>query len=122
MVLPKNDFAAYAEGFGVDETHISIDSHGQMKGARPWSDETYFGPRIGSLGPDWSRDIPLPPNHHFVIEYFFYMPSPGEEGRESVPAVVGSRGGAGHRGRNRVPVAATEGAAPHRIEVEVAGT
>ena len=51
-----------------------------MKGARPWSDENYFAPRIGSLGPDWSKDIPLPPNHHFVIEYFFYMPSPAGAG------------------------------------------
>lgn len=80
MVLPKNDFAAYAEGFEPGKTHISIDSHGQMKGARPWSDENYFGPRIGSLGPEWSKEIPLPKNHHFVIEYFFYMPSPAGEG------------------------------------------
>ena len=38
-----------------------------------------YCPRIGSLGPDWSKDIPLPPNHHFVLEYFFYMPSPSSE-------------------------------------------
>jgi len=82
MVLPKNDFAAYAEGFDPSRTHISIDSHAQMKGARPWSDENYFGPRIGSLGPDWSRDIPLPDDHHFVIEYFFYMPSPAADGQD----------------------------------------
>jgi hypothetical protein len=81
MVLPKNDFSAYAEGFDPSNTHISIDAHGQMKGARPSSDENYFGPRIGSLGPDWSKDIPLPPNYHFVIEYFFYMPSPANEGK-----------------------------------------
>jgi hypothetical protein len=82
MVLPKNDFSAYAEDFDPAKTHISIDAHGQMKGARPWSDENYFGPRIGSLGPDWSKDIPLPDNHHFVIEYFFYMPSPAGEGED----------------------------------------
>ena len=80
MVLPKNDFSAYSEGFDREKTHISIDAHGQIKGARPWSDENYFGPRIGSLGPDWSKDIPLPDNHHFVIEYFFYMPSPAADG------------------------------------------
>jgi hypothetical protein len=80
MVLPKNVFPAYAEGYGSEMTHLSIDAHGMMKGARGWSDENYFGPRIGSLGPDWSKDIPLPPSHHFVIEYFFYMPSPGPEG------------------------------------------
>jgi hypothetical protein len=80
MVLPKNVFSVYAEGFDPDVTHLSIDAHGMMKGARGWSDENYFGPRIGSLGPDWSKDIPLPPNHHFVIEYFFYMPSPAADG------------------------------------------
>jgi len=82
MVLPKNDFAVYADRFEPGKTHISIDAHGQMKGARDWSDENYFGPRIGSLGPDWSKDIPLPPNHHFVIEYFFYMPSPAGDGED----------------------------------------
>ena len=80
MVLPKNVFSVYAEGYPPDVTHISIDAHGMMKGARGWSDENYFAPRIGSLGPDWSKDIPLPPNHHFVIEYFFYMPSPAGAG------------------------------------------
>ncbi len=82
MVTPKNDFPAYATGFDAAKTHISIDSHGQMKGARPESVETYFGPRIGSLGPDWSKEIPLAPYHHFVIEYFFYMPSPAPEGQD----------------------------------------
>jgi len=80
MVLPKNVFSVYAEGYDSDDTHLSIDAHAMMKGARPWSDENYFAPRIGSLGPDWSKDIPLPPNHHFVIEYFFYMPSPAADG------------------------------------------
>jgi hypothetical protein len=82
MVLPKNDFPAYAKGSDPSATHLTMDSHGQMKGARAWADETYFGPRIGSLGPDWSKDIPLAPNHHFVIEYFFYMPSAGEKGKD----------------------------------------
>jgi len=82
MVSAKNDFPAYAAGFDATKTHISIDSHGQTKGARPRSVETYFGPRIGSLGPDWSKNIPLAPHHHFVIEYFFYMPSPAPEGED----------------------------------------
>ncbi|MYB18452.1 MAG: hypothetical protein F4Y16_05630 [Holophagales bacterium] len=82
MVSAKNDFPAYAAGFDTTKTHISMDSHGQTKGARPQSVETYFGPRIGSLGPDWSKDIPLAPYHHFVIEYFFYLPSPGPEGQD----------------------------------------
>ncbi len=82
MVSAKNDYPAYVAGFDTTKTHISMDSHGQTKGARPQSVETYFGPRIGSLGPDWSKDIPLAPYHHFVIEYFFYLPSPGPEGQD----------------------------------------
>jgi hypothetical protein len=82
MAIPKNDFGAYSAGVDPDATIISVDAHGHMKGARPWSIETYFGPRIGSYGPDWALDIPLQPNHHFVIEYFFYMPSPGPEGKD----------------------------------------
>ena len=41
--------------------------------------ENYFGPRIGSNGPEWMWDIPLPANHHFVLEYFIYMPWPSAE-------------------------------------------
>ena len=82
MVSAKNDYPAYVAGFDTTKTHISMDSHGQTKGARPQSVETYFGPRIGSLGPDWSKDIPLAPYHHFVIEYFFYLPSPAAEGQD----------------------------------------
>jgi hypothetical protein len=52
------------------------------KGARKRQFENYFGPRIGSQGPEWTWDIPLPPNHHFVLEYFFYMPSPASEGKD----------------------------------------
>jgi hypothetical protein len=76
MVIPKNDFAAYSTGFDPEKIHLSVDCHGMMKGARARPEENYFGPRVGSLGPDWQKDIPLPPNHHFVLEYFFYMPSP----------------------------------------------
>ena len=49
------------------------------KGARERKFENYFGPRIGSNGPEWMWDIPLPPNHHFVLEYFIYMPWPSSE-------------------------------------------
>jgi len=76
MVIPKNDFAFFSAGFDPEKTHLAIDCHGMMKGARARPEENYFGPRVGSLGPDWQKDIPLPPNHHFVLEYFFYMPSP----------------------------------------------
>jgi len=82
MAIPKNDFPVYSEGFDPERTHLSVDAHGHMKGARPRSIETYFGPRIGSYGPDWALDMPLQPNHHFVIEYFFYMPSPAGEGED----------------------------------------
>jgi len=71
MAIPKNDFPAYAAGFDPEKTQPSIDSHGMMKGARDGREfENYLAPRIGSLGPDWSKDIPLAPNHHFVLEYF----------------------------------------------------
>ena len=50
--------------------------HGKGKGARERKHDIYFGPRMGSYGPNWTHDIPLSPNHHFVLEYFFYMPSP----------------------------------------------
>ena len=82
MIQPKNDFSAYSKGFDPEKTHLSVDAHGMMKGARERDDENYLGPRIGSLGPDWTKDIPLPPNHHFVLEYFFYMPSSSSEGED----------------------------------------
>ena len=53
-----------------------------MKGAHKRPEENYFGPRVGSLEPDWQKVIPLPPNHHFVLEYFFYMPSPTSDKEE----------------------------------------
>ena len=82
MITPKNDFPAYASGFDPEKTHLSIDAHGQTKGARPRSVETYLAPRIGSYGPDWSKDTPIAENHHFVLEYFFYMPSAAEPGKD----------------------------------------
>ncbi len=79
MVTPKNNFPVYSAGFDPDKTHLSIDCHGMMKGARERPEENYLGPRVSSYGPEWTWDIPLPPNHHFVLEYFFYMPSPSSE-------------------------------------------
>jgi hypothetical protein len=76
MAKPKNNFPVYAEGFPKGNTLISIDSHGKGKGATSSKHDIYLGPRIGSYGPDWTHDIPLADNHHFVFEYFFYMPSP----------------------------------------------
>ena len=79
MVTPKNNFPFYSAGFDPEKTQLSIDCHGMMKGARERPEENYLGPRISSYGPEWTWDIPLPPNHHFVLEYFFYMPSPSSE-------------------------------------------
>jgi hypothetical protein len=76
MVQPKNDFPVYAKGYDPEKTHLSIDCHGKGKSSQASKHDVYMGPRIGSYGPDWTFDIPLAPNHHFVLEYFFYMPSP----------------------------------------------
>jgi hypothetical protein len=79
LFTQRNDFSAYAAGFDPKKTHLNIDCHGMGKGARKRKFENYFGPRIGSNGPEWMWDIPLPPNHHFVLEYFIYMPAPSSE-------------------------------------------
>ena len=79
LFTQKNDFSAYTAGFDPEKTHLNIDCHGMGKGARKRKFENYFGPRIGSNGPEWMWDIPLPPNHHFVLEYFIYMPAPSSE-------------------------------------------
>lgn len=79
MMLLKDDYPAYAAGYDPAKTQISVDCHGMRKGAREMKEENYFGPRVGSLGPDWMKDIPLPPHHHFVLEYFFYMPAPSKD-------------------------------------------
>jgi hypothetical protein len=70
----RNDFAAYTVGFDPEKIHLNIDCHAMGKGARERKFENYFGPRIGSNGPEWMWDIPLPPHHHLVLEYFIYMP------------------------------------------------
>lgn len=75
----KNNFPAYTAGFDPEKTQLNIDCHAMGKGARERKFENYFGPRIGSNGPEWMWDIPLPPNHHFVLEYFIYLPSPSSE-------------------------------------------
>ncbi|MFC1660001.1 hypothetical protein ACFL3S_00865 [Gemmatimonadota bacterium] len=79
LFTPRNDFSAYTAGFDPEKTHLNIDCHAMGKGARERKFENYFGPRIGSNGPEWMWDIPLPPNHHFVLEYFIYMPWPSSE-------------------------------------------
>ncbi len=79
LFTPRNDFSAYTAAFEPGRTHLNIDLHAMAKGARERKFENYFGPRIGSNGPEWMWDIPLPPNHHFVLEYFIYMPWPSSE-------------------------------------------
>jgi len=79
LFTPRNDFSAYTDPFEPGRTHLNIDLHAMAKGARERKFENYFGPRIGSNGPEWMWDIPLPPNHHFVLEYFIYMPWPSSE-------------------------------------------
>ncbi len=76
MVQPKNNYPIYSMDFDPDKTLITIDLHSKGKGARERKFDIYLGPRIGSVGIDWNFDISLSPNHHFVLEYFFYMPSP----------------------------------------------
>jgi hypothetical protein len=75
----RNDFPAYTAGFDPEKNHLNIDCHAMGKGARERKFENYFGPRIGSNGPEWMWDIPLPPNHHLVLEYFIYMPWPSSD-------------------------------------------
>ena len=82
MVQPRNDFTLYSAGFDPEKTQLAIDLHGMGKGAREKKFDIYFGPRIGSNGPDWTHDMPLAPNHHFVLEYFAYMPSPSSESKD----------------------------------------
>jgi hypothetical protein len=79
LFTPRNDFSAYTAGFDPGRTHLNIDCHAMGKGARERKFENYFGPRIGSNGPEWMWDIPLPEYHHFVLEYFIYMPWPSAE-------------------------------------------
>jgi hypothetical protein len=76
---PRENFRAYAAGLDPSKTILNIDCHGMGKGARKRKFENYFGPRIGSNGPEWTWDVPLPPNHHLVLEYFMYMPWPSTE-------------------------------------------
>jgi hypothetical protein len=79
LFTPRNEFSAYAAGFEAGRTHLNIDCHAMGKGARERKFENYFGPRVGSNGPEWMWDIPLPPHHHLVLEYFIYMSWPSTE-------------------------------------------
>jgi hypothetical protein len=82
LFTPRNDYRAYTKGFEPGKTHLNIDCHAMGKGARNRKFENYFGPRIGSNGPEWMWDIPLPSPHHLVLEYFIYMPAPSTDSED----------------------------------------
>ena len=79
LSTPREDFRAFSAGLPAGRTIVNVDCHGMGKGARKRKFENYFGPRIGSNGPEWTWDVPLPPIHHLVLEYFFYVPWPSTE-------------------------------------------
>ena len=51
-----------------EKTQVPLDLHAAEGGI--------YAPRIGPLGPDWQRDMKLPLNHHFYLEYWVYVPMP----------------------------------------------
>ena len=73
-----------------EKTQVPLDLHGTEGGI--------YAPRISPLGPDWQRDMELPLNHHFYLEYWVYAPMPewGEGGYLSIQlhdgAIVTERG------------------------------
>ncbi len=77
-----NGSHVYPQGADPENTQVTFDLHGVGKGAREARFDAGLGPRMGSYGPDWAFDIPLASNHHFVLEYFFYMASPADESEE----------------------------------------
>lgn len=79
LFTPPEDFPAYVKGLDPKKSQLCIDCHGMARGAQNEKYENYLGPRIGSNGPEWTWDIPLPPNHRCVLEYFIYMPWPSRE-------------------------------------------
>jgi len=51
-----------------EKTQVPLDLHAAGKGI--------YAPRIGPLGPDWQRDLPLQLNHHFYFEYWIKLAMP----------------------------------------------
>jgi len=51
-----------------EKTQVPLDMHAAGAGI--------YAPRIGPLGPDWQREMKLPPDHHFYFEYWVYVPMP----------------------------------------------
>jgi hypothetical protein len=58
----------YNKDLDPETTQVPIDLHAMGKGPN--------APRIAPLGPDWQRELTLPLYHHFVMEYWVYVPMP----------------------------------------------
>jgi len=70
-----NPVQRFHEDQDPEKTQVSIDLHALGKGRN--------APRIGSIGPAWEHEIPLPLYHHFMMEFFIYRASPSQRyGRE----------------------------------------
>jgi hypothetical protein len=65
-----NPVQRFHEDQDPEKTQVSIDLHALGKGRN--------APRIGSIGPAWEHEIPLPLYHHFMMEFFIYRASPSE--------------------------------------------
>ena len=60
----------YNPDLDLDKAQVTLDLH-----TMGVADEL-IGPRISPLGPDWVRDLKIPLNHTFTLEYGIYMPVP----------------------------------------------
>jgi len=60
----------YNRNLDPDKTQVHLDLH-----TLGVADEL-VGPRISPLGPDWVRDLTIPLNHTFALEYMIHMPVP----------------------------------------------
>ena len=62
------DRQLYYKDLDPEKTQVAIDNHGL--------EENPYIVRIGPFGPDWDRDMTIPPIHHFIFEYFTYTALP----------------------------------------------
>ena len=60
----------YNRNLDPDKTQVHLDLH-----TMGVADEL-IGPRISPLGPDWVRELRIPLNHTFTLEYMVHMPVP----------------------------------------------
>lgn len=60
----------YNRNLDPEKTQVHLDLH-----TMGVADEL-IGPRISPLGPDWVRDLTIPLNHTFTLEYMIHMPVP----------------------------------------------